>query len=339
MSVKAIALLSGGLDSTLALRLILDQNVEVTALHMITPFCTCDSRDGCGARSIAIRLGVDYKVMTADQSYMNMVQNPKHGRGSNMNPCIDCRIHLFSHARELMYKLGADFILTGDVLGERPLTQIHKSMRTIDRESDLVGLVVRPLSAQFLPPTEPEKKGLIDRSKFLKIVGRCRQPQMRLAESLGETDYPCPAGGCLLTDSNFCIKIKEAFQHDECTVDDMFILRTGKHYRLPDGARLVVGRNATENKTLLGLARRGDVVLAIRESLPGPTAVLRRHTSEATIHLAAQIVAENSDLERSNKIPITVFPAREREKAQELSVLPLSETEVTLMRISNKQAS
>jgi tRNA-specific 2-thiouridylase len=330
---QAIALLSGGLDSILALRLMLGQGLNIVAVHMVTPFCTCTSGRGCSAWQVARRLGVPVRAIPVGDDYVAMVRNPQHGRGANLNPCIDCRIYLFTLAKRLMEETGAQFIFTGEVLGERPMSQRRVALRQIEQAAGLEGKILRPLSAQFFPPTDAEKGGLVDRSQLLRIQGRSRAPQMKLAAELGENDYPCPAGGCLLTDPLFCRKVEDAFAHDELTVDDMLLLRHGRHYRLPDGSRLAAGKNERENRALRGLARAGDVVLALPHGLPGPLAVLRRARSEATVHLAAQIVAALSDLATEASVPIIWYDIHELTEVTELWVHALPKAEVRQMRI------
>jgi hypothetical protein len=232
-----------------------------------------------------------------------------------------------------MEELGAGFIFTGEVLGERPMSQRRSAIRQIELAAGLAGKILRPLSAQFFPPTDAEKSGLVDRSQLLRIQGRSRTPQMKLAAELGENDYPCPAGGCLLTDPLFCVKVEDAFAHGETTVDDMYLLRHGRHYRLPDGARLAAGKNELQNRALRGFARPGDVVLELPDGLPGPLGVLRRAQSEATVHLAAQIVAALSDLAGEASVPVICYDIHRRAEAVHLAVRALPKAEVRKLRI------
>src|SRR4030043_1004028 len=209
--MKAIALLSGGLDSTLAARLVLDQGIELEALNFMTVFCTCPNKGAtCLASQKAVEtLGIPLKVFNVSEEYLNVVRNPKHGYGSNMNPCIDCRIFMLKKAKVYMEESGASFIITGEVLGQRPMSQRRDAMRLIEKEAGLEGLILRPLSAQFLPVTLPEKEIWINRETLLGIQGRSRKPQMKLADHYGIRDYPCPAGGCLLTDPQFANRMKD----------------------------------------------------------------------------------------------------------------------------------
>ena len=193
---KAVALLSGGLDSILACRMMMEQGIEVIAVNFTSPFCTCTSK-GCRhqASKVANELGIELKLLPTGQEYIEMVKHPKHGRGSHMNPCIDCRIFTFTRARIFADEIGADFLFSGEVLGERPMSQHLRAMTQIEEKSGLKGRILRPLSAQLLDPTEPELKGLVDRSRLKSVQGRCRQPQLAMVKEYGMTDYPSPGRG------------------------------------------------------------------------------------------------------------------------------------------------
>jgi tRNA-specific 2-thiouridylase len=206
---RAIALLSGGLDSTLAVKLILEQGIEVEAMNFVTPFCTCNRQGRCEAQHVADRFDLPVKVIGLVEEFFQVVRRPRYGYGSGMNPCLDCRILMFFRARERMEEVDAVFVFTSEVLGERPMSQRREAMRLIERESGLDGWLLRPLSARLLPPTIPEKEGLVDRDKLLAIEGRSRKPQMALAEQYHINDYSCPAGGCRLTDPGFARRMRD----------------------------------------------------------------------------------------------------------------------------------
>jgi len=294
-SVKAIGLLSGGLDSTLAVKLLLDQNVDVIAFHMTTPFCTC-TRKGCGhtASHIAKQYGISIKNMVAGPEYIEMVKKPKHGYGSNMNPCIDCRIFLFRKAKTYMEEIGAQFIFTGEVLGQRPMSQHRRAMSCIERESDLEGLVLRPLSAKLFSPTIPEENGWVDREKLLAIEGRRRLPQMELAAKVGLEDYACPAGGCRLTDPQFAKRLKDAFDHGEYTLQDIQLLKHGRHVRFPSGAKVVIGRNEEENAILRGFFNPGDIAMEVM-GVGSPFLLLKKQNGKEDIKNASTFCLRYSD--------------------------------------------
>jgi tRNA U34 2-thiouridine synthase MnmA/TrmU len=293
--VKAVGLLSGGLDSILACRMMMEQGIEVIAVNFTSPFCTC-TRKGCRhqASKVADELGIELKLLPTGQDYIEMVKHPKHGRGSHMNPCIDCRIFEFTRARKFADEIGADFVFSGEVLGERPMSQYLKAMLVIEQESGLAGRIVRPLSANLLEPTIPEQQGLVDRSKLKSIQGRSRQPQIAMTREYGMTDYPCPAGGCLLTDAQFAARLKDAFEHGEDTVAEMQFLKVGRHFRLKRGAKVIVGRNEAENRVMESLVGPDDRVLTALET-EGPTVVLRRLRGHEDIEPAARLCARYCD--------------------------------------------
>lgn len=296
MQKKAVALLSGGLDSTLAVKLIQEQGFEVIAVNMVTPFCNCNRKDRCEAKYVAEQFGLEIKVFNAGAEYLQIVRQPKYGYGKNMNPCLDCRILLFSKAREYMQEIGAAFVFTGEVLGQRPMSQHKQAMCLIEKEAGLTGRLLRPLSAKLLDPTIPEQEGLLKREKLLDFQGRTRKPQMALARELAINDYPCPAGGCLLTDSQFAARLRDLFDYNPgANGRDIQLLKIGRHFRLNPQAKLVVGRDEAENARLLQLAIPQDMELSVL-NFPGPLALLRASKQEtATITQAAALVARYSD--------------------------------------------
>jgi len=291
--------MSGGLDSNLAVRLVHDMGIEIVGVHFTGPFCMCNrGSGGCinYARQTADEMGIRFSTVGLGSEYMDIVVHPKHGRGSSMNPCLDCRILMFRRAKRMMEDEGASFILTGEVLGQRPMSQLRDKLRIIEREAGLEGLILRPLSAQHFPPTVAEKEGLVDRDALLDISGRGRRPQIELAEKLHIGDYPCPAGGCLLTDKHFGNRLKEHIGHKGgVEMSDIPLLKLGRHFRLPSGARLVVGRDQPENERLEHLAGNSDMVLE-PTSVMGPTALLTPAPGDAPdIALASQILASYCD--------------------------------------------
>lgn len=297
-NIKAIALLSGGLDSTLAVRLILEQGIEIEALNFVTPFCNCNrGGEGCAARRAADEVGILCKTVAVTKEFFQIIKKPRYGYGSGMNPCLDCRILMFSKARERMEEIGAAFVFTGEVLGQRPMSQHRRAMRTIERESGLDGRLLRPLSALLLEPTIPEQEGLVDREKLLALQGRSRKPQIALAEGHGITDYPCPAGGCLLTDPGFVRRMRDLVQfHPDFNLNDVNLLKVGRHFRLSSKTKVVVGRNRPENYCLLHLARQGDLLFEVRDC-GSPVTLLREGTEMKDIRLAAAITVRYSDAE------------------------------------------
>ena len=326
--IKAISLISGGLDSTLATKLVLDQGIEVIAANFFSPFCLCDRRDGCRheAKFVSEELGIPLKVVNISKDFLEVLKSPKHGYGSHMNPCIDCRILMLKKAKELMKELGASFLVTGEVVGQRPMSQRKNTLRQIEKEAGLLGLVLRPLSAKLLEPTIPEEKGWVDREKLLDISGRSRKVQMQMAQDFNIKDYPCPAGGCLLTDPAFAKRVKDLVVHNELTMEDVNLLNHGRHFRISQTARLIVGRNEHDNKMLESSITDSDVLFSPEEEIPGASALGRGDFSDpATLRLACRIVSRYFDKkETSSEAQVVV---RYKGKTEVIEVAPFSEEE------------
>ena len=332
--MKAIALLSGGLDSILATRLIKDQGIELEAVNFLTIFCNCTSRGKTclASTSAAASLGVGLKVFEVTKEYINIVKAPKHGYGRNLNPCLDCRIFIFRKAGEYMRQSGASFIVTGEVLGERPMSQRMDAMRIIEKESGLKGLIVRPLCAKLMEPTIPEKEGMIDREKLLNIQGRSRKPQIQLASELGIHDYPCPAGGCLLTDSGFAKKIKDLIKHDEFDLSTVQLLKAGRYFRLSKEAKLVVGRQEGENELLGRLSQDNDYFFQPTH-INGPSAIGRGVFNPDLIKLSCRIVARYCDREDNSHATISYRKPPLGAEEGSVSVSALGEDELNKLRV------
>jgi len=277
-SRRALALVSGGLDSALAVRVLLDQGVSVTALHFVSVFSP--GRDPAGrlaAREVTRALGVPLIVKDATRAMLGFVPEPRYGWGRHVNPCIDCRVHHLREAKAMLKNLGAQYVATGEVLGQRPMSQHREALTRVERESGLEGLVLRPLSALNLDPTVPEREGWVDRARLLGISGRGRSEQNDLARRWGLTGYTAPAGGCLLTDPNFAWKMQDLLNWEGAlTPRDAHLMKLGRHFRLAclracDSAhrqadsrlpaRVVVGRNERENAKLVTFRRAGDWLL------------------------------------------------------------------------------
>jgi len=284
--VRAVGLLSGGLDSTLAAKLMLEEGIGVFAVNFTSPFCTCTPKTaGCAAVITAIRQlgGIPLKRVALGDEYLGIVRDPEHGHGSGMNPCIDCRIMKIRKAGEYMHDIGAAFLFTGEVLGQRPMSQHRESIDTIDRESGLRDYILRPLSAGHFGPTIPERRGWVDRSRMLRISGRSRRIQITLAAQKGIRDYPCPAGGCLLTDCHFSDRIRDYFAFTaHPTVEDMPLLRIGRHFRLGCGSEIIVARDEKECRMLERHCRRTDHLL-VPIDFAGPTVVLQGSAVKAAV--------------------------------------------------------
>lgn len=291
---KAIGLLSGGLDSRLAVKMLLEQDIEVIALNFVTPFCNCTSKGSCKAeaKKASEEFGIELRVVPLFDEFMEVVKHPKYGYGSGINPCLDCRILMFKMAGAYMKEVGASFIVTGEVLGERPMSQRLDAIRTIERDSGLAGYIVRPLSAKLFEPTIPEVEGWIDREKMLAISGRSRKPQIQLAKDLDINDYPCPAGGCLLTDKHFAARLRGLLEKQENPdKNDILLLKVGRHFHVARNGRVAIGRNEAENARIDQLKRSGDWLLTASEWV-GPTALVRGPRVEpADLEFAAGLTA------------------------------------------------
>ena len=333
--MKAIALLSGGLDSTLAVRVVMEQGVELEALNFMTVFCTCTNRGAtCLASQKAVEtLGIPLRVFNVSEEYLSVVKHPKHGYGRNMNPCIDCRIFMLKKTKTYMAESGASFIVTGEVLGQRPMSQRKDAMRLIEKEAGLEGLILRPLSAKVLQVTIPEKEGWVDREKLLRIQGRSRKPQIELAEHYGLRDYPCPAGGCLLTDPGFAKRMKDLMvNHPDFSLNDVHLLKMGRHFRFSHGVKLVVGRNEEENQKIQTFAQQEDILLKV-SSLPGPLSLLRGKPDGGDMERAAAITAYYSKGKDLRKVEVTYKRIGE-DDYQSLLIPPILRGEVERLMIN-----
>lgn len=302
--VKALSLFSGGLDSILATRLVMSQGVEVEAIQFVTPFFNFDVLQDIEAHQKKIRkkYGITVHVEDISDGYLRLLHNPEHGFGKNFNPCIDCKIMMFRRAKQLLKSRGACFLISGEVLGQRPMSQRRDTMNVIERDSGTRSLLLRPLCAQLMPETEAEIQGWVDRSKLLKMSGRGRSAQIALAKSFGITDYPAPAGGCILADPILSQRIKHLYSKEsilttaKVNVLDVQMLLIGRQLLLPGGGWLILGRDEKDNLRLEKLARPEDGLL-LMEEWPGPTAVLKKaseyadqQTLSRDLHLAASLV-------------------------------------------------
>jgi tRNA-uridine 2-sulfurtransferase len=298
---KAVALFSGGLDSMLAIRMMLEQGIEVHALYFYFVF-SHGKRDESEKyiKKFTEPLNVPVKIIDGTYELLAMIKNPQYAVGKNINPCIDCRIFTLIRAGEYMKEIGASFIVTGEVLGERPLSQRLEALKLIDRESGLGGLIVRPLSAKLLEPTEPEKQGILDRNKLMDIEGRRRVQQISLAKKLGIEDYQNPAGGCLLTDKGFSARLRDFLKYSpEADIRDLELLKIGRHFRISDDLEFIVGRDEKENNELMSFAKDNDHILDIID-VPGPAGLARGKVTDKDMAIMASILARYSDSNGNN---------------------------------------
>ena len=330
---KAIALLSGGLDSTLAILLLRRQGIEVTAVTFLTHFgCDASDRSSCSSDSSsnARKFGFEVKLCHLGDKFIEIIKKPRYGRGKNMNPCIDCRVLMLREAKELMSMTGADFIITGEVLGQRPMSQRKETFPFMDRQAGLEGYVLRPLSAKLLKPTIPEIEGIVDRERLCSISGRSRKPQIALAKEFGLTDYPTPAGGCLLTEPNYSYRLYELLREEPSpSINDLNLLRVGRHFRLPSGVKVVVGRDEAENSKIESLALPGDYLIRV-EGFGSPLTLLRGNPTEQDIRTSSSICARYSDGRHLSEVDVLISKDG---SGFTLSVSPAQEDVINSLRI------
>jgi tRNA U34 2-thiouridine synthase MnmA/TrmU len=304
----AIALFSGGLDSCLAVLLMLKQEVKVTALTFLMHFgCDPGDKSSCShdPYPVAEKFGFEVKMMHLGQKFIEIVRDPKHGRGKNMNPCVDCRILMLAQAKEYMEIVNADFVISGEVLGQRPFSQMRDKMNLTVRESGLKGRLLRPLSAKLLEPTIPELQGLVDREQLEDISGRSRKRQMELAREFGLTDYPSPAGGCLLTNPDYARKLKDLLDHDPlASYTDINLLRAGRHFRFSPQTKIIVGRNEEDNKKIETIAGPGDVFCEVMNT-GSPLTLIRGADCEDARRTACGLTARFSRRRGDREVKVT----------------------------------
>ncbi len=307
--MKALCVFSGGLDSMLAAQIIRDQDIEVLALFFKTPFFG-PKRAFQSAESIDLPV----KVVDITERHLKVVKAPKYGHGEHMNPCIDCHALMFRVAGEMMAREGAQFIITGEVLGQRPMSQNRRSLDLVARESGMEGLILRPLSAKLLPKTIPEEKGWVKRELLLDFRGRSRKPQMELARRLGIKEYPSPAGGCLLTEEVFSRRLKDLLDatNDLPSVRELELLKLGRHFRVSARAKVVVGRNKKENQAIQALKGEGDLLLH-PVAVPGPAVLLLGRFDREDMLKTAGLVAAYSDAPTGSQLAVRVLGASENE--------------------------
>ena len=286
MRAKGLSLMSGGLDSQLAVKVLQDAGAEVEGICFETPFFS-----SAAARRAAAALGVKLHVVDFTEDECRLIENPPHGFGGAMNPCIDCHATMIRRAGEMMAELGYDFVSTGEVLNQRPMSQNRQSLGVVEKTSGLVGRLVRPLCAQLLEPTIPEKEGKIDRSKLLGLSGRRREPQFELAKKFGVVDYPSPAGGCKLTEKGFGNRLRDLLEHEGLGTRRLVeLLLIARRFRLADGTGVILGRDANENAILKGCGELGALVYPV--NCPGPTALVPgKPSAEALAKVSALVAA------------------------------------------------
>lgn len=323
--VRALSLLSGGLDSQLAVCVLREQGIDVHGIVFESPFF--DSRP---ARAAAEQLHIPLHVQDFSTDIIDILKAPKHGFGTCLNPCIDCHARMLKRAGEMADEEGFDILSTGEVLNERPMSQNRRSLQTVAMESGYAHIIVRPLSAGCLDETPPERDGKVDRSRLLSLQGRGRKPQFALADRFGLKDYPSPAGGCRLTEPNFCKRLDDLRHHEGLNgMRSITLLRYGRHFRLNERLKLIVGRNENDNTVLEGCAELYDLVLK-PEGVPGPTALLPFTALADEIRLSAEICARYSDCSGEAPVSIRIRSSRD---VKRMDVMPAQHEQVEALRI------
>lgn len=315
---RAIVLFSGGLDSTLAVRIMQEQGFLVEALHVRTPFDCCR----VPAARQAAELGVGLTVVSVADDYVEIVRRPRFGYGRAVNPCVDCRIYLCRMAGRMMDQTGACAVVTGEVLGQRAGSQRRRHLETIEVHAGLEGRLLRPLSARLLAPTVPEREGLVDREKLYAFSGRSRKPLIELARRLGVTRIPGPSTGCALAEPGFAPRVRDLVELDpQATLADFELLNYGRHVRLDERAKVVVGRNARENAAIRALYERHATprwALLEPDGFPGPSALVAGRIDEAAVRSAAGLVLRYAKARQAPTATVSVL----HDGTRRLSVLP-----------------
>ncbi len=326
--MRAISLFSGGLDSMLAIALMRKQDIDVTALYIKTGFGgTKDITQQLEQR--AKMAGASFKVVDVQEEYIqDILFDPVYGYGKNFNPCIDCHGYMFKIARALMSEEKASFLVTGEVVGQRPMSQRSDALKQV---SSLAGdkdekLILRPLSAKLLEPTTPEINGWVNRDELLDISGRSRDRQLAMAKEFGWEDYESPGGGCLLTEPAFSQKLKDFIEHEEFGVEDIDLLKFGRHFRLPEGAKLVVGRDKEDNEALQSITNPDYIPLKV--PVAGPFSLIHKDATNKDKILAAKIAITYAKHQKDTEYEVQVgketiktVPLKEKKEAQRYFIL------------------
>ena len=308
--MKALALFSGGLDSVLAMKLIVEQGIEVKAININMGFASTQDRLE-HMQNMCNQIGVELEILDLRELYLDEVLfNPKYGYGKNFNPCIDCHGFMFRYTGKLLQKYNADFMISGEVLGQRPMSQRKDAMESVKKLSETDDLILRPLSAKLLNPTKPEIEGWVDRERLLDISGRNRQRQIQLAKEIGLVDFESPGGGCLLTEIQFSNKLRDFVNYDKIEVDDIDTLKAGRHLRLPNGAKLIIGRNQDDNLKLE--KTKSDKYLKGRiENAIGPLCLFQKDATDSDKQLATNLILTYGKTNLDEKYNVIYFDNNE----------------------------
>ncbi|VGO19687.1 DUF7411 family protein [Pontiella sulfatireligans] len=326
---KALSLFSGGLDSQLAVCVLLEQGIRVEAITYRSPFFGTAK-----AEAAAKALGVKHHIIDFTEDILEQVQNPAHGLGKAMNPCIDCHTHMIMRAGELLEKWGFDFIATGEVLAQRPMSQNKRSLDVVARCSKYEDLLLRPLCAALIPPTKPVREGWVDVDKLPAFSGRNRSPQIELAEKFGLKDYPAPAGGCLLTEKRFGNKLKDLLDHEGLDADraNVWRLPTGRHLRLSDNIKIIVGTDQADNELLEEKVQSGELLISCPD-VSGPTCIAPGSISEELLQTAAAICARYAKTPAGEPVNVGIT---QDGKTRIISAIPLPAEEIEKMMVATR---
>jgi tRNA U34 2-thiouridine synthase MnmA/TrmU len=313
-TIRALGICSGGLDSILSALVLREQGIQVEWINFETPFFSADK-----ARRAAQMTGIALRVKNITPVYLEMLKDPNCGYGSNMNPCLDCHALMFRIAGEVMREKRFDFLFSGEVVGQRPMSQTKPSLRYVEKHSGADGYVLRPLSAKLLPETIPEQQGLVDRERLLDISGRGRKRQIELAKAFGITEYPAPAGGCLLTDVGFSRRLKDLFDHEKnYTERDFELLKHGRHFRLHGKYKAIVGRTKADNQQILKLLDPAKDIALRMADIPSPTVLIPYGAPEELVHEAAALCTAYSKTQDGKPSRVSI-KSPEGSKSMEVS--------------------
>ncbi len=341
MKVKALALFSGGLDSVLSAKLVMELGIETEAVYFVNAFLPTPRKAGqAGLPGLsdcphqiraAAQLGLKLHILDISQTHLELVQKPRYGYGGNMNPCIDCRILMLKEAKAYMRSHNFSFLISGEVLGQRPMSQRKDSLNIVDRDAHVKGLVLRPLSAKKLAPTLAEEKGWVDRDKLFDFSGRSRKPQLALAKKLGVREYLTPAGGCLLTEAGFAGRFRDLLACGKFGLGDVQLLKVGRHFRYRSNARIIVGRDQQENGRLMDSACDKDILFKLRD-FSGPLTLARGEKTAGLIETAAKLTARYSKGKEEENVRVDYWRGSSEEK-KSILVTPAGEESIEKMRI------
>jgi tRNA U34 2-thiouridine synthase MnmA/TrmU len=335
MKMKCLVLVSGGLDSQLAVGLMLRHGIDVEAVSFFSPFSggMKEGRMGYWVSRTAAHFKVKMHYVFLRDTFLSMVRCPQYGYGAGINPCIDCKILMLREARALCEKIGATCVATGEVVGQRPMSQIKQALAIIEKNSGLEGRIVRPLSGKILEATIPEREGVLKRELLCDISGRARSAQVELAREFGIQEYPQPAGGCILTDSHYALKMRDAFQYGVTSEKEYIALQCGRLYRMSPNTKALLGRNARECEMLQALCESDDFLFQLAGNRMGPLLLYKGPADQNAIYRAAQIVKHFSKFKSEECTDIEYWKKKSRAK-ERVRVSPISESELNALLIA-----